>query len=98
MDQIKHKTENNNANQTDLDHKRSNVDAITILSLYAPNLIPTFETLRLRRPLPGPLSFVPFAPTPGLLGADGDRTPFELEDLTLLVLVDFNGKPTEKTS
>lgn len=63
--------------------------------------MPTFDTLRLRRPRPGapfaPVAPVaPVAPAPVLLGADGDRPPLDV-DLTLLLLPLLNCKPTEES-
>lgn len=83
--------------------KRStqSVDA-TVTFLYAPSFMPTFETLRLRRPRPGapmvPLTNAPLAPVVTfLLGTDGDRPPRDV-DLTLLLPPLFNGKPTRNSA
>lgn len=69
--------------------------------------MPTFETLRLRRPRPGvpvaPLTIAPVdpvapvAPTPVLLGTEGDRPPRDV-DLTLLLPPLLNGKPTRNVT
>lgn len=66
--------------------------------------MPTFETLRLRRPRPGapvaPLTIAPVAPVapaPVLLGTEGDRPPRDV-DLTLLLPPLLNGKPTRNVS